>query len=147
MTNPRDRTLHDRIRQEHEELRELLGKVRRTLAQRLGSAASVAEMLQSLDGHLQEHFDEEEGLDGFFDEVCSQAPRLSERAEALKQEHAWLSNALRELVECADEPGCDDWWQELERKFHEFSRAVMQHESKENELLQETYGDDIGLAD
>jgi iron-sulfur cluster repair protein YtfE (RIC family) len=147
MSNPRDRTLHEHVHQEHEELRERFASIHRALADPAASPVSVAETLQSLDRHLQEHFDDEEGTGSFFDAVCAQAPRLSQRAEALKQEHAWLGNALRELIECVDQPKSVQWREELEAKFHEFSKSVMQHESKENELLQEAYGDDIGSAD
>lgn len=156
MPNPSDRTVEERIRQEHEELRELLGKVHRTLARRPHSPTDVLKMLQSLYCQLQLHFDEEE-VGGLFVEICSLAPRLSERAEALRVEHAWLNNRLLELIQCADsgcasdcansDSNCDDERLTLEAKFHEFSKELMQHERKENELLMEAYGDDIGASD
>lgn len=146
MPKTNEQGIHERIRQEHDELREMLGKMHRILARRLESGANVAKMLQSLHRHVQTHFDEEEH-GGFFDDVVAQAPRLSDRATEVKHEHAWLNNVMRELIDYADDDLCDDWWQRLETKFHEFSKALMHHENKENELLLEAYDDDIGLGD
>jgi len=146
MSNASEQNIHERIQREHDALRELLGKVHRTLTKRRESVANVSEMLQSLHRHVRTHFDEEE-QGGFFEEIVSQAPRLSTRAETIQGEHARLNNDLLELIVCADDAKSEDWWQNLEAKFHEFSKELMRHESKENELLLEAYSDDIGAAD
>lgn len=139
--------LAEQIRQEHEELRALLGEIHGMLAKRLEAVASVAETLASLNEHVETHFAEEETA-GLFDDVVDKAPRLSERIDALRNEHEQLLVAVRRLSEVAnDGDGSDDWWQRLDAAFHEFSRDLMHHESCENEILLEAYTDDIGAAD
>ncbi len=146
MSDSQPADLCERIRQEHEELRELLGSVHRMLAGPLESAAKVVETLKSLQRHVQAHFYEEEN-GGFFDDIVAEAPRMSERAESIKREHTRLSDAMQELVCCAEEVERDDGRQLLEAKFHDFSKELMHHETRENEMLLETYDDDIGSKD
>jgi iron-sulfur cluster repair protein YtfE (RIC family) len=142
-----DRSTYEEIQREHEELGELLGDVTRTLAKRLVSVSQVAEMIGTLVEQLEQHFDEEE-TGGFFDQIVSQTPRHAERCKSLREEHTWLLASIRELNEQASlGDDSDDWWQRLESKFHEFSKELMQHESKENELVQKVYTEDIGPAD
>ncbi len=139
--------LFEEIRREHEELRVLLGDIKRMLGKRLETVASVAEMLASLGEHVETHFAEEETA-GLFEHVVDRAPHLSERIEALRTEHQQLLSDVRRLSQVAsagDRSG--DWWQQLETAFHEFSSGLMHHESAENDLLQEAYTDDIGAAD
>ncbi len=147
MTDPLAHEAYDRIRREHEELRELLGSVHRTLTKRLGTVADVSEMFASLCNQIATHFSEEE-VAGFFDEIVAQAPRLSPQTEHLCNEHACLLETARKLADQAnDGDGSDDWWQQLESEFHEFSKQLMQHENKENDLLWQAYHDDIGSPD
>lgn len=137
----------EEIRREHEELRGLLGNVRQTLAKRLATVANVAETIGKLCEEVETHFTQEE-IDGFFDQVVEQAPRLSNDTDQLRSEHVQLREVIRKLSDCASKgDGSDDWWQGIEAQFHEFSKQLMRHESKENELLQSAFTDDIGLAD
>jgi len=138
--------LFEEIRREHEELRELLGDVRRMLASRLETVASVAEMLALLSEHVETHFSEEETA-GLFDQVVDRAPRLSDRIDSLRTEHQQLLSSVRNLNEAAAGDSSGDWWKRLETAFHEFSSGLMHHESAENEILLEAYTDDIGAAD
>ncbi len=139
--------LFEGIRREHEELRELLGDLHRRLADRLEEVAGVAEMMASLDEHVQTHFNEEETA-GLFDDVVERAPRLSERIANLRTEHQQLLAAVRELKQAADQgDGSADWWQGLNSAFHSFSKELMHHENTENDILMEAYTDDIGAAD
>jgi len=93
------------------------------------------------------HFDQEE-TSGFFKEIVERAPRLSDRADALIQEHAELRETIRQLVEQARKNRkSSNWWDETEDAFHDFSKRLMRHESEENSLLQEAYGVDIGSQD
>jgi iron-sulfur cluster repair protein YtfE (RIC family) len=137
---------HEQIQREHEELRGLLGEIHRVLSERLESVANVSEMLASLSKHIETHFSEEE-VDGFFDDIVEQAPRLSTRTSALRNEHVRLLESVRALAGLARSEDCRDWWEQLERKFHTFSKELMQHEGSENELLQDSLEDDIGAQD
>ncbi len=146
-TTPLNNEQLDEIRREHAELRELLGQVHHAVANRLRTVAQVAELLATLSDHIETHFQEEE-FGGFFDEVVSQAPRLSERTDALREEHQRLLTLVNQLSDLALQGnGSDDWWEKLERQFHEFSKDLMHHEHKENELLQEAFVEDIGAND
>ena len=139
--------LMDQIHREHEELRDALGNIHRTLGRREAGVATVAEMLSSLGDDVETHFSEEETA-GFFDDVLERAPRLSDRIDTLRAEHQQLSAAVEKLEEVATSgDGSADWWQQIETAFHEFSKELMHHESCENELLLEAYTDDIGAAD
>jgi iron-sulfur cluster repair protein YtfE (RIC family) len=137
----------DQIRQEHEELRETLGKIHRTLGKREAAVAAVAEMLSLLGDDVETHFSDEETT-GFFDNVLDRAPRLSDRIDALRSQHQELSATVESLQEVATSgDGSDDWWRRIETAFHDFSKELMHHEGSENELLLEAYTDDIGAAD
>ncbi len=143
-SNEQQQQIYEEIRREHEHLREVLGKIRHALNVRMEAATNLAEMMSSLQQHVSVHFhEEEEG--GFFHEVVVQAPRMSNRADALKQEHVGLATAVVELVTIASEE--NELCKSLDTKFHDFSKTLMQHESKENELLLDAYDDDIGAAD
>ncbi len=139
--------LCEQIQREHDELRELLGNVHQTLVNRSESVANVAQVMGSLREHAITHFREEEE-DGFFDQVISIAPRVTERANGIRDEHQQLAAEVDRLVEMTSGgDGSPAWWQQLNDAFHEFSKDLMHHESKENELLQEVYTEDIGSAD
>lgn len=144
MTAPIEHQLYEEIRREHEHLRELLGGLHQTLSGRAEAAGTASEMMSSLQQHVQEHFNEEEE-GGFFHEVVCQAPRLSDRTESLKSEHVALAATVAELVEAAENER--DLCTALERRFHDFSKSLMQHEGKENDLLLDAYELDIGRAD
>ena len=138
--------LLEEIRKEHEELREVLGVVHRTLGKREAAVATVAEMLSLLGDDVAAHFSDEESA-GFFDDVLDRAPRLSNRIDALRGEHQQLSATVARLqVVATNGDGSSDWWQQIETAFHDFSKELMHHETTENELLLEAYTDDIGTA-
>ncbi len=104
-------------------------------------------MFASLCNQIETHFGEEETA-GFFDDIVAQAPRLSQQTEHVCDEHGCLLETVRKLANQAnDGDGSTDWWQRLESAFREFSKRLMQHESKENDLLFQAYYDDIGSPD
>ena len=139
--------LLEEIRQEHDELRDLLGVINKALSGKLESVARVAELLNSLRTHIDHHFAAEEET-GFFNEVTETAPRLSEKVDQLKEEHARLRVAIKALVEYAENSAGDaDWWTETEKRFREFSKTLMHHESTENSILLDAYDTDIGDKD
>lgn len=141
MSRSNEQQIYDEIRREHEHLRELLGTLDQTLIARREAADKLAAMVSSLQEHVRVHFQEEED-GGFFHEIVSQAPRMSDRADELKHEHVGLAAAVVELVSIADEE--NELCKSLDTRFREFSKALMHHESKENELLLDAYEEDIG---
>ena len=144
---PVDHEFFEEVQREHDELRELLGEVHRVLAERLEKVAEVSERLASLSEHVETHFQEEE-IAGFFDQVVERAPRLSDRVDRLRTEHQALLGAVRSLYDAATQgDGSADWWKRMEGTFHDFSKDLMHHESHENDLLQEAYGEDLGTGD
>ncbi len=139
--------LFEEIRQEHQELRESLGELNRMLADRLEAVARVAEMVSSLGEHVETHFDEEETA-GLFDDIVERAPRLSDHIAKLRADHQQLLTTVRQLKKAASEgDGSTDWWENLEKTFHEFSKDLMHHENAENDILLAAYTDDIGAGD
>ena len=148
MTQQQDRhALFQQLQQDHDELRRLLGEVHHVLAAKLENVARVAEMVESLTDHVETHFDEEEAT-GVFDEVIAREPRLSPRADELRAEHARLKKTVQALNQAAKSgDGASDWWEKLEKSFHDFSKDLMRHEHQENELVQVAYEQDLGAGD
>ena len=142
-----DHELFEEIRREHGELRNLLAGLHKVLGDRLEGVNDVSRRMESLSAHIETHFNQEE-LAGFFDRIVDRAPRLSEQIDDLRAEHQSMLGEVRSLHEVAlGGDGSPGWWQRLEDKFHEFSKELMHHEHKENQLLQQAYDEDIGAAD
>ena len=132
---------------EHECLHQTLGDLRWLLEDRR-SSEKVAQALAEFADHVQAHFVHEEEVEGFFDSVIDQAPRLQPRAAALIEEHATMSHELAKLQQHADEGvGSDDWWASLNEEFGAFWQLFCRHERFENDLVQEAFHDDIGAED
>ncbi len=108
MTDPVAHEAYERIRREHEELRELLASVHRTLTKRLETVAGVSQMFASLCNQIETHFSEEE-TSGFFDVIVAQAPRLSQLTKLVCDEHGCLLETARNLSNRANYgDGSDD---------------------------------------
>jgi iron-sulfur cluster repair protein YtfE (RIC family) len=148
MTENSEQDMRKEIQREHGELRALLGDIHRVLAERLQTVVHVSEQLAALNEHVETHFNEEE-IGGFFDQVLGSASQqVAQQVDSLRDEHCHLLQVVRRLSEQAKTGnGSDDWWQRLESEFREFSKELMHHEHKENELLQEAFDQDIGAAD
>ena len=135
------------VEQEHEELRELIGTIHKTLADPTSTVTQVREKLVALCDKLESHFRTEEE-DGFFTQITDQAPRLTDQADKLCDEHRTMLDEAKSLAIRAIR--CDQFHelqQEIQPAFHEFSKHLMHHESEENEMLQEAYWEDIGPGD
>lgn len=133
---------------EHAEMRKLLGSVHRVLADRAQSAEEVVSVLDSFLVFLKQHFEHEDQRGGFFAQITEQAPRLSERADSVSHEHETLLNNFQALRNGAAEgPSDDAWWERLNSGFQQLSKELMHHEHREEELLQESYHEDIGTGD
>jgi iron-sulfur cluster repair protein YtfE (RIC family) len=132
------------ITREHGKLSNRLSALLRVLAERQRKSVEVALDLEHLKDELLQHFhDEEEG--GFFEGIVERAPRFSERIALLREEHERLLEHLRQLQTKADiTTATPDWWEDVARSFRDFSCDLMRHEHRENTILQEAYGVDIG---
>ena len=138
---------YEQIRQEHEDLRQHLGALHHILAERQLPPGEVVASFRQLREELVEHFrDEEEG--GFFHNVVDHAPRYSEQVDQLCKEHEQSLQDIDQMTHDAEVgEATAEWWAALSQRFHDFSCDLMNHESKENQLLQNTYGIDIGAND
>jgi iron-sulfur cluster repair protein YtfE (RIC family) len=137
----------EQVLQEHNALREKLGRIHTVLAGREPNQAEIETLLSEFLHTLLVHFSNEEDQ-GFFDEVTAQAPRLASQAGKLCVEHKQLLRDADELFRfaTAGSPSMP-WWRELHTRCHEFSKRLMHHESEENRLLQEAHQADIGTYD
>jgi len=137
----------EKIKQEHEALREKFRQIHDVLAGPEIAAKEIASLLRELKNALTVHFSNEES-DGFFGELTTRAPRLAGRADQLCLEHEQFLHKVTELCRLA-EAGTSSmaWWRELSSRCHKFSKQLMHHESEENKLLQQAYQDDIGTFD
>ena len=137
----------EQVEREHEQLRELIGAIHKSLAEPSAPTALVKEQLSVLCDKLEDHFRTEED-EGFFSEITEEAPRLSDQADKLCQEHRAMLEEAKTIATKAilcDQPQI--LGQEIQPAFHEFSKHLMHHESAENEMLQHAYLVDIGPAD
>jgi iron-sulfur cluster repair protein YtfE (RIC family) len=137
----------ERILQEHEALREKVRRIHGVLAQPEPTPNDIADLLREFHTALLVHFSNEEN-DGFFDEVTTQAPRLTAEAGKLCLEHVQLLGEADELCRfaAAGSPSMA-WWRELNSRCHGFSRRLMRHERNENRILQEAHQSDIAAYD
>jgi iron-sulfur cluster repair protein YtfE (RIC family) len=139
--------IFEKIKQEHDALREKFRRIHDVLAGPEIAAEEMARLLREFHNALRVHFSNEES-DGFFEEVTTHAPRLAGRADQLCVEHEQFRHKAAELYRFA-EAGSPSmpWWRELKSRCHEFSKQLMHHESEENKLLQQAHQDDIGASD
>jgi iron-sulfur cluster repair protein YtfE (RIC family) len=135
------------IRQEHEQLRALLGEIGQVLTTRHVPIDAVVRKLSLLRDQLELHFRHEES-EGFFEQIADQAPRLAGRIAKLCVEHLAMLREIDVLLEQAMQgDSSEGWWRFTGAAFHDLSKRLMEHEREENELLQRTYTDDIGSKD
>ena len=148
MTNsdPVDEAYEHMLR-EHARLRGLLDELGRMLSERSAAITDVSGRFTELQALVSHHFRTEEES-GCFGNMISHAPRVSERVEILIAEHGSMSVEIEELVvRASDCRGTHDDWEEIGRRFHRFCGRLMNHETVENELLQEVFTEDIGSKD
>lgn len=133
---------------EHAEMRKLLRSVHSILADRSRDASEVASVVDSFLAFLKQHFEHEDQGGGFFDQISEQTPRLSERADEVRHEHADLLDDFQALKHLADAKTADAaWWDQLNSRFQSISKELMHHERREEDLLQESFNEDIGTGD
>lgn len=141
------------IKEVNQELWQTLAQVR-DVCQRpqeaRGDSHRFAGMLGELRDQLALHFALEEAY-GYFDDPAYVAPHFCERANELRSEHRDLYLSISEIADRAEEfcgrANLATLVAQIGRQFTAFDRRLQQHESRENELIQMAYDDDIGGGD
>lgn len=141
------------IKEVHQELYALLDQVRqycRLPSPSPGNGRELIDVLAELRDQLALHFALEEAY-GYFEDPVFVAPRLSELAGSLRDEHRVLYLELTELVELVERlnyrgrlPGL---WARVRGRFTQFDDQLQAHEARENELILQAYEDDLGVGD
>ncbi|MGO8753528.1 MAG: hemerythrin domain-containing protein [Thermoguttaceae bacterium] len=132
---------------EHRELKGLLGKIDQVLAQRTATVAEISDLLAQLGDRLVKHFATEE--DGsYFGEALLHAPQLVSKANELLAQHPKMRlQANHMLLQIKTSSENEDWWQRTRQLFLEFRTELLRHENREDRMLQEAYGQDLGSHD
>ncbi|MCE9548736.1 MAG: hemerythrin domain-containing protein [Planctomycetia bacterium] len=141
------------IKEDNQQLRELLHATREFCTNCRGEPAdprTIAELFESLRDQLALHFTLEDAY-GYFEDALAESPRLCEHAHLLRDQHATLFVAIRDLAEQAD---CLRYGRPSVRQllaladaFLEFDRHLREHEEAEDELIMAAFEDDIGVGD
>lgn len=143
------REIKDDNRRLGELLDELRGRCSATEHQAV-DPGSLASLLAQLRDQLALHFSLEEAY-GYFEDPVAVAPRLCRRAKSLRDQHQTLFMQICEMVEYAERWQYHEIRQQaLERiaiRFLTFEQQLREHESLENDLIQQAYSDDIGVGD
>jgi hypothetical protein len=140
------------IKDDNVQLNQLLGDLRD-----ISSAAPVlcnhATQFVALLGELRDqlafHFALEEAY-GYFEDAIDIAPRLVDRANQLRAQHSTLFETICELSDAAACLAASPSFQSiisLGATFSEFDEQLRQHETEENQLILEAFGQDIGVGD
>ncbi|MCA9155008.1 MAG: hemerythrin domain-containing protein [Planctomycetales bacterium] len=143
--NLRDGQL-EQLADEHHRLRDVLGEVREAVRDERTCVSTLIDLLVELTMVLRAHFDHEEN-GGFFRDVEADAPHLKPRSEALRAQHVSLCERLRVVRRCAERLPKDNCWMELSAAFDEFTTQFHEHETLEEELMQDAFGQDMGSKD
>jgi hypothetical protein len=116
-------------------------------AARLASGKGLAELRTSLGmtrTHITEHFRFEE-KNGYMATVRKREPRFERTVQQLADEHRWLAQTLDGLIEQAGSARTLD--DALREKVRNWVERVRQHESSENDLVQDAFNLDVGAED
>jgi len=141
------------IKEDHQDLWRLLCTMRNLAANEHFNTHVVrrwADLLADLRDRLAMHFALEEAY-GYFEDAIDVAPRLSEAAIALRDQHRELYVACCDLADAADAlahrhhhaADCE----RIVEAFLAFEADLTRHERTENDLIQKAFTDEIGAAD
>jgi len=142
------RTVIEEIHEEHEHLQELFSRIRAEFAAAVAGKPNelndlMAELVEVLDDHFHH---EEEG--GYFREIVFNLPRLTGIVDRLKRQHGVLldtANVMRlRLLRPKDSVVS---LAAMQVEFDDFLGQCKDHETREDELVQEAYWQDIGALD
>ena len=144
------------ILQEHRELHALLRSTREAIkhdsppasaSSRSAGAQRIAAALTALRDHLAEHFQLEEN-GGFLEESLARLPRLASEAKQVLAEHPGLLEEADRLITQSsrgDIPA--NGWASLCHDVDQFATRLLDHERRENSVVQQGYNEDLGLTD
>lgn len=128
-------------------LRDLLHRIGDALQQRRQSVAEVGHLLAQLGDLLVKHFAMEES-DGYLADALTHAPQLVSRANDLLRQHPQMAARAQTLVEFgAPRPSSQLWWEETQQRYAAFMGELLEHERREDRLIQEAYTNDIQASD
>ena len=138
---------YEEVLREHRDLLAIVRRIRQAIGDRRGGKSGLPTMLAELSAHLSTHFAfESDG--GYLNEALENAPRLQGRADALEAQHPKLLTLVMELRQQVNEgTESDAWWEHIEQRFADFSKMLIEHESGENQLVQEAFDRDTGSQD
>ena len=141
------------IKEVNQDLWRLLADVRRMCATPATIDSAPRRFLgfvEELRDHLALHFALEEAY-GYFDDPIDVAPRLCKQADELRAEHYVLYVMVVDLGASAESLTGPSRpigaVLTVVAEFQEFDQRFKRHESLENELIMQEYGDDIGVGD
>lgn len=107
-------------------------------------------LVEELRDHLALHFALEEAY-GYFEDPIEVAPRLCREANELRAEHHELYLMIVSFSEAAESLTQPErvigTVLSAVKQFQAFDDRLRRHESRENDLIMQEYGDDIGVGD
>jgi iron-sulfur cluster repair protein YtfE (RIC family) len=107
-------------------------------------------LVEELRDQLALHFALEEAY-GYFENPIEVAPRLCRQANELRAEHHELYLLIVDFTEASEllthPERVIGTVLTVVKQFQEFDERLKRHETRENELIMEQYGDDIGVGD
>jgi hypothetical protein len=141
------------IKEDNRELRAILASSQQCLASSysIHQVRDAFMLLSRLRDQLAMHFSLEEAF-GYMDDALNCAPRLSEKAVALKDEHSQMFVDLCQIVDAAEEivfvfVDQEDFVRVVAGPFEAFYRRLQLHEQAEQQLILAALDDDIGVGD
>jgi hypothetical protein len=123
------------IREEHEQLKDLLHEIRGTLGME-----PLLPQLETLRTLLASHFEHEEAPSGLGS--AAKEPRLAGQMEQIFEEHALFLRMVDELIQQARR--CLETEKDVTRGVNELVRQLHEHEGKENALMLDLADTDLG---
>lgn len=139
------------IKADHQQLKELLERLRTLAAEPQALPNHVREFVDLLDqlrDQLAFHFTLEEAY-GYFEDALETAPELCAQAFMLRSQHAELFVLARDLADVAAQQASESSanFTQLAEQFFDFDKALKAHESAELNLILIALEDDIGVGD
>ena len=147
MAAPSEHAYYEQLREEHRELHEALQTIDRELRSVQRTQQAVDSLIWRFAELIESHFSHEED-GGYMQDAIQRAPRLANRASRLLRQHTELLEEATKLQMLA-RSGLESaaWWQQIELDFGRLRDRLLDHEHKENALVQEAFNRDIAASD
>ncbi|MCA9258359.1 MAG: hemerythrin domain-containing protein [Planctomycetales bacterium] len=139
-----DRSYLEQVHAEHEELRRLISKVRKAIADETSEKRELASHVGELVDLCESHFGAEES-NGYLRDASKTAPQLANRIEAMLSQHESLLEDL-ETLRVLVQSGVDSaaWRRRVEDDFAALAQRLFDHEAGEMALVQEAFAEQNG---